>query len=160
MFLFFYFFILVQFFRQMLLPLKENIRQEVLSVKLLVFHYMSKITNTKKKISVLSLFALFYLYFCLSICYNVSNILFLNFLLFSLVHVNKFMLILFKKNFFFIFVIIILNIYNQRIFLYSSNIRFVIFFFQANSDASVGKYAGGVSGAAGDAGLFVANHAY
>ncbi|XP_044007314.1 fructose-bisphosphate aldolase-like isoform X2 [Aphidius gifuensis] len=31
---------------------------------------------------------------------------------------------------------------------------------KANGDASVGKYAGGVSGAAGDAGLFVANHAY
>lgn len=31
---------------------------------------------------------------------------------------------------------------------------------QANSDAAQGTYAGGVSGAAGDAGLFVANHAY
>ncbi|KAH0555436.1 fructose-bisphosphate aldolase [Cotesia glomerata] len=31
---------------------------------------------------------------------------------------------------------------------------------KANSEASLGKYAGGVSGAAGDAALFVANHAY
>ncbi|XP_015593163.1 fructose-bisphosphate aldolase [Cephus cinctus] len=31
---------------------------------------------------------------------------------------------------------------------------------KANSDAALGKYAGGVVGAAGDAGLFVANHAY
>lgn len=34
------------------------------------------------------------------------------------------------------------------------------FFFQANSESSLGKYAGGVSGAAGDAALFIANHAY
>lgn len=33
--------------------------------------------------------------------------------------------------------------------------------FQANGDASLGKYvAGSVSGASGDSGLFVANHAY
>lgn len=32
---------------------------------------------------------------------------------------------------------------------------------QANGDASLGKYvAGSVSGASGDSGLFVANHAY
>lgn len=33
--------------------------------------------------------------------------------------------------------------------------------FQANGDASLGKYvAGSVAGASGDKGLFVANHAY
>lgn len=31
---------------------------------------------------------------------------------------------------------------------------------QANSESALGKYAGGVAGAAGDAALFVANHAY
>ncbi|XP_043462225.1 fructose-bisphosphate aldolase isoform X2 [Leptopilina heterotoma] len=31
---------------------------------------------------------------------------------------------------------------------------------KANSDSALGKYAGGVAGAAGDAALFVANHAY
>lgn len=31
---------------------------------------------------------------------------------------------------------------------------------QANSEAACGTYAGGIKGAAGDAGLFVANHAY
>lgn len=33
-------------------------------------------------------------------------------------------------------------------------------FQQANSESALGKYAGGVAGAAGDAALFVANHAY
>lgn len=38
---------------------------------------------------------------------------------------------------------------------------FLYFLFQANGDASLGKYvAGSVQGASGDAGLFVANHAY
>lgn len=38
---------------------------------------------------------------------------------------------------------------------------FFRFLFQANGDASLGKYvAGSVQGASGDAGLFVANHAY
>lgn len=37
---------------------------------------------------------------------------------------------------------------------------FYFYLIQANGDASLGKYAGGVSGAAGDKGLFVANHAY
>lgn len=38
---------------------------------------------------------------------------------------------------------------------------FCLFSFQANGDASLGKYvAGSVTGASGDAGLFVANHAY
>ena len=32
--------------------------------------------------------------------------------------------------------------------------------FQANSEACVGKYAGGVAGAAGGQSLFVAGHAY
>jgi hypothetical protein len=32
--------------------------------------------------------------------------------------------------------------------------------FQANSEAAVGKYAGGVAGAAGGQSLFVAGHAY
>jgi len=30
----------------------------------------------------------------------------------------------------------------------------------SNGEASLGKYAGGVAGAAGDASLFVKNHAY
>jgi hypothetical protein len=33
-------------------------------------------------------------------------------------------------------------------------------FNSANSESALGKYAGGVTGAAGDAALFVANHAY
>lgn len=44
-----------------------------------------------------------------------------------------------------------------------NSISNVIWFllFQANGDASLGKYvAGSVSGASGDSGLFVANHAY
>lgn len=32
--------------------------------------------------------------------------------------------------------------------------------FQANGDSSLGKYGGGVVGAAGQGSLFVANHAY
>ena len=31
---------------------------------------------------------------------------------------------------------------------------------KANSESALGKYAGGVAGAAGNAALFVANHAY
>jgi len=34
------------------------------------------------------------------------------------------------------------------------------FFTKANSESALGKYAGGVAGAAGDTALFVANHAY
>lgn len=32
--------------------------------------------------------------------------------------------------------------------------------FQANGDAAVGKYGGGVAGAAADEGLFIKDHAY
>lgn len=35
-----------------------------------------------------------------------------------------------------------------------------MFVFQANSEAALGKYGGGVAGAAAGSSLFVANHAY
>lgn len=35
-----------------------------------------------------------------------------------------------------------------------------LFFFMANGDASLGKYSGGVTGAAADEGLFIKDHAY
>ena len=46
-------------------------------------------------------------------------------------------------------------------FLWLYEIKFVFFFyFQANSEAARGVYAGGVAGAAGGQSLFVANHSY
>lgn len=36
----------------------------------------------------------------------------------------------------------------------------VIFLIQANGEAALGKYAGGVAGAAGDSSLFIKDHAY
>lgn len=56
-------------------------------------------------------------------------------------------------------------LFAYRIFLetinkFKLNVPFFLSF-QANGDAALGKYvAGSVSGASGDAGLFVANHAY
>lgn len=42
-----------------------------------------------------------------------------------------------------------------------TNLFYFSYQFQANGDAAQGKYvAGSVSGASGDKGLFVANHAY
>lgn len=48
-----------------------------------------------------------------------------------------------------------MNLHNALII-----IEFSSLFFQANGEASLGKYGGGVVGAGADASLFVANHAY